>query len=171
MNKKFSFKNLQSAIFLIFILSSHIVAAQNLTLTLLDNTTQSFPVSNIKSLKFVSGNMVLKQNDGTITSWTIPSISNYSFGALSTEDFIVEKNDLIVYPNPSSDIVNIKFISNIDSRIRIDIIDVNGRFIATIYQGDYKKDHTFQWMSHHKGVYFCRLITENRIISKPIIIK
>lgn len=149
------------------------VFSQNLVVTLLNNTTQSFPISNIKSIKFQSSLMILKENNGTTTSWDITNINNYSFiSALGIEDNVfVEKTSLVIFPNPATNLVNIQFDSNLNSTIKIEIIDINGRIIDQIYKGEHQGDQIYKWNSNvQKGVYYCRLMTDYKTITKPIII-
>ncbi len=177
MNNLFIFnylKNVKCCLILYFFLSTSFgTTAQNLVVTLIDNTTQSFPITTIESLKFISGNMILKQNDGITITWTTSSINNYSFGTLSTQDYlIIETSELQIYPNPSNGLVNLRFISNINLNIQIDIIDINGKIVSSIYNGNHDGEKTYQWTNNvNKGIYFCRLTTDHKIISKPIIIK
>lgn len=177
MNNLFIFnylKNVKCCLILYFFLSTSFgTTAQNLVVTLIDNTTQSFPITTIESLKFISGNMILKQNDGITITWTTSSINNYSFGTLSTQDYlIIETSELQIYPNPSNGLVNLRFNSNINLNIQIDIIDINGKIVSSIYNGNHDGEKTYQWTNNvNKGIYFCRLTTDHKIISKPIIIK
>lgn len=177
MNNLFIFnylKNVKCCLILYFFLSTSFgTTAQNLVVTLIDNTTQSFPITTIESLKFISGNMILKQNDGITITWTTSSINNYSFGTLSTQDYlIIETSELQIYPNPSNGLVNLRFNSNINLNIQIDIIDINGKIVSSIYNGNHDGEKTYQWTNNvNQGIYFCRLITDHKIISKPIIIK
>jgi len=177
MNNLFIFnylKNVKCCLILYFFLSTSFgTTAQNLIVTLIDNTTQSFPITTIESLKFISGSMILKQNDGITITWTTSSINNYSFGTLSTQDYlIIETSELQIYPNPSNGLVNLRFNSNINLNIHIDIIDINGKIVSSIYNGNHDGEKTYQWTNNvNQGIYFCRLTTDHKIISKPIIIK
>lgn len=149
------------------------INAQNLTVTLIDNTMQSFAISEISSIKFESGTMILRETNGTTTSWSTPSISDYSFGALNVNDHLfVEKSNLNLYPNPSTALVNIKYNTNSNTTITIDIFDVNGRLIEQLFKGNHSGEHIYQWHSKaNKGVYFCRISSDSKVISKPIIIQ
>jgi hypothetical protein len=163
---------IKKIILLLLLGISYNLKSQELAITLLNNTTQSFPLSTVKSLKFLSGNMILKQNDGTIYSWSIPSILNYTFLTLGDNDYIVnDKINLKVYPNPSNGVVNFKFYSINNENIKIEIVDINGRIISEIFNGNHTGDRTYQWINNvEKGIYYCKIITDDAIISKPIII-
>lgn len=149
------------------------VFSQNLVVTLINNTTQSFPISNIKSIKFQSSLMILKENNGTTTSWDITNINNYSFtSSLGIDDNVfIEKTNLTIFPNPATNLVNIQFNSNINSTIKIEIIDINGRIIDQIHNGEHLDGQIYKWNSNvQKGIYYCRLMTDYKTITKPIII-
>ncbi len=147
--------------------------SQNLVVNLINNTTQTFAISNIKSIKFQSSLMILKENNGTITSWDITNINNYSFtSVLAIDDNIfVEKTSLTIFPNPATNLVNIQFDSNLNSIIKIEIIDINGRIIDQIHKGEHLNGQIYKWNSNvQKGIYYCRLITDYKTITKPVII-
>jgi len=147
--------------------------SQNLVVNLINNTTQTFAISNIKSIKFQSSLMILKENNGTITSWDITNINNYSFtSVLAIDDNIfIEKTSLTIFPNPATNLVNIQFDSNLNSIIKIEIIDINGRIIDQIYKGEHLNGQIYKWNSNvQKGIYYCRLMTDYKTITKPVII-
>jgi hypothetical protein len=56
--------------------------------------------------------------------------------------------------------------------IVIDIIDLNGKQIQEVYRGAHEGQQTYQWFSSSvKGIYFCRISTNKKVITKPIIIQ
>jgi hypothetical protein len=101
----------------------------------LDNaTTETFAVASIQSIKFGVSTMILKEINGTVITWDITDITNYSFtsNAGLNDQVIVENSSLHLFPNPSSDLVNIQFFSAQLGNITVDIIDANGKQIQQV---------------------------------------
>ncbi len=148
--------------------------AQNLVVTFTNSTTESFPISDIQSIKFGTSSMILNELNGSVTSWDIGHIDNYRFentvginNGTNTETI-----HLSVFPNPATRLVNIQFSSIMSTLISIDIVDAHGRIIQSIYQGKHQGKETYQWNSNvQNGTYYCRVITDNKTITKPVIIQ
>lgn len=73
--------------------------------------------------------------------------------------------ELNAYPNPFNDQVRIKFSLPVEERVRLEVVAVDGRHIATLYEGITSKDNTYQVTfkagDNPDGMYFYRLITES----------
>lgn len=155
-------------------LSTTVLKAQNLVVTLNNFTSETFLVSSIQSIKFGDSTMILKELNGTVTTWDITDINYYDFSSdLGLNDQIkVENSTLELFPNPSNNLVNIQFFAVQSGNIMIDIIDGNGKQIQQIYRGAHQGQQTYQWHSHSvKGTYFCRITTEKKVITKPVVIQ
>jgi hypothetical protein len=76
---------------------------------------------------------------------------------------------LKVFPNPFSDEVRFEFVSPISSQAKIDIYDITGRMVQTIYEGFVKESTTynaeFKPKSEVSGMFFYRMklndVTDN----------
>jgi len=159
---------------LLTILSSTGINAQSVVVTLVNTTTESFSLAGIQSIKFGPGSMIIYELDGTITSWDIAQIDNYAFdGATSLNDqFKLENSTLTIFPNPATHLVNIQFTSSYNTSVTIDIIDANGKQIHHVYNGNHQGIQAYQWNSSvPKGIYYCRIVTDNKLITKPVIVQ
>lgn len=148
--------------------------AQKLIVTLNNNTTEEFNTNQIQSIKFGTSTMILKENDGTVNTWQIPDIHHYSFaGPTGVENVLTEgKSHLTVYPNPSAGEVTIDFAISQPARVTVDIIDASGKLIKFIYQGEQTTSQIYKWNgSTFAGTYFCRIVTDTKVLLKPIIIQ
>jgi hypothetical protein len=148
--------------------------AQNLVVTLTNSTTETFPISNIQSIKFGTSSMILNELDGTITTWSIDDIDHYAFHQTTglNEQLILENSHLSIYPNPASNLVNIAFSSAHSSQISIDIMDASGKIIDQVFDGKHQDGHVYQWNnSVRNGMYFIRIFTETKVITKPVVIQ
>ena len=150
--------------------------AQDLVVTLTNGNTESFPVEDIQSIKFGSEDMVLNELNGTTNVWDINDIDNYAFdGVANVEESIdVAADNLSIYPNPSSDKVTINYSSNVAGNISISVIDMNGKEVERIYSGEHNTETEIIWnakQNSQSGKYLIKINTENKVITKPLIIQ
>jgi hypothetical protein len=150
------------------------IKAQNLVVTLTNASIETFPISSIKSIKFGNSTMILNEINGTVTTWDISDINNYDFSSSVglSDQMNIENSTLQLFPNPSSNLVNIQFSGVQVGNIVIEIIDVNGKQIQEVYRGAHQGQQTHQWLSNSiKGTYYCRITTDTKVITKPVIIQ
>jgi hypothetical protein len=167
-------KKQKNIILILTILWNLGLTAQNLVVTLNNTTTETFPIANIKSIKFGISSMILNETDGTVNTWNIQDINNYTFdGSSGIKDLIdINQSNLTIFPNPAVGLVNIQYTAGLMTFITIEIIDINGKSIQQIYHGEQNGKQLYTWGANvPKGIYYCRILTENKSISKPIIIK
>jgi len=87
---------------------------------------------------------------------------------LSGDDLLV----LGVYPNPTSDEATLKFMLNAPGEIVIDLLDLQGRVINTIYKGSQEKGSyamTEDVSELENGVYFYRVVLNDQVVTKKFI--
>lgn len=167
-------KNKKIMLLLFAIICSLGLRAQDLVVTLNNSTIETFPIANIQSIKFGTSSMILNELDGTVNTWNIQDINNYAFDGFSgIKDVIdINKGSLTIYPNPTIGLVNIKYTTGFNTFITIEIIDANRKLIQQVYQGKHNNNQLYTWDANvPKGIYYCRILTDNKSISKPIIIK
>jgi hypothetical protein len=160
------------------VLISGLLNAQDLVVSLTNGNSEVFSVSDIMSIKFGTSDMILNESNGTVNTWAIDDVDNYSFDGtanLSDGKSLLEE-DVNVFPNPASEKVNIMFTSNIAQGISIQIIDATGKLIYTIYEGEHQGEKTYIWSPQLQGKakagnYFCKISTENKVITQSIIIQ
>jgi hypothetical protein len=72
---------------------------------------------------------------------------------------------LSAYPNPFTEQVQISFALPTDERVRLEVVNVDGRIVGTLFEGNTSKDEiyqvTFKGENLPDGMYFYRLITES----------
>lgn len=152
------------------------IKAQDLVVTLTNGNTESFAVSNILSIKFDGEEMRLYELTGTTNIWDINNIDNYAFDGVANieESMNVSANNLNVFPNPSSDNLTINYTSNFSGKITISVTDVNGKHVEDIYFGEHNTETEIFWKAKEKnpsGKYLIKITTENKVITKPVIIQ
>jgi uncharacterized protein (DUF1501 family) len=104
-------------------------------------------------------NLIKSQN-------TVPP-SCYTYKALGIEDNEV-KNEVVVYPNPSSEIISVHSPNNINS---ITVYSMDGRSIQTYVNPMTSADFTIKIQNLSVGLYTLKVNTDNGVFSKKIIIR
>lgn len=153
-----------------------LIQAQDLVVTLTNGNTESFTVADIQSIKFGAADMSLYELNGTTNVWNIDDIDNYAFDGVANlqESMNVSTDNLNVFPNPSSDNVTINYASNFSGKISISAIDMSGKQVEAIYSGEHNTETEIVWnakQNNPSGKYLIKIATENKVITKPIIIQ
>jgi hypothetical protein len=145
---------------------------QSLFLNLANSTTDTYLLSNVRSIKFNQNSMIVKEYNGSITAYPINNISNYSFsGTLTSLAPLVSDVDIDLFPNPITTEINISVKRKIEGNSSIKIWDVTGKIIADVYEGQLLTNQVYRCKVNAKpGNYYCTIQTSQKTISKPIII-
>jgi hypothetical protein len=155
--------------------TSYLTRAQNqLIVTLTNGQTDAFYVSDIRSVKFVNNTMNLMENNGSLSSWNIDNVSQYAFSDVnsiipttgSTSD------QVRIFPNPVSDNLSLEYWSSRTGKISIEILDLNGKVVRSVFEGMHQGKQTYTWTKDlPSGYYLCRIISESKSITKPLLIQ
>lgn len=91
----------------------------------------------------------------------------FSIGNLGTNEFDIENNKLIIYPNPTSNYLTIQNKENVINNFAYNIVNVSGRIIKS---GLSKYNEQINIESLTNGNYIVQIKTENgEILSKKLI--
>ncbi len=82
----------------------------------------------------------------------------------------VVENSLIIFPNPSSDKINILFKNENNIQIDIGLYSINGKLIDVIEQGSNKREIIYDSSKISSGIYLLKIKTDKNVYSKKIII-
>jgi hypothetical protein len=126
-------------------------------------------------IKGITNNaMTVFTNNGSLTSWLISDIDQYSFTTPSATPYADNSHLIQLFPNPASDILNIEYQSEDIQHITIDILNINGLLVDELYCGVHRGKKNYQCtIKLTPGTYLCR-IQNNKIshsVTKPFIIK
>ncbi|MEP6648201.1 MAG: T9SS type A sorting domain-containing protein, partial [Saprospiraceae bacterium] len=91
----------------------------------------------------------------------------------ATKEINARADQLLVYPNPSSQDFNTSFELTMDLHIRIDIHDEQGRIVKDLYDGEAqsgKNVFTFNTSSLAAGTYFISITSNQQILKNEKII-
>ena len=162
-----------SGIALALVISPQLSAQAQLIVTLSNNNTETFALTDIRSIKFGAETMNLHSNNGNVSVWNISDILNYRFelvSGLSETESTAGK--LEVFPNPATNQMLISFSSSQNQLITIEILDLLGKKIRDIYSGNHSLQQSYPWqVDIPKGMYICRVATKNGIVTKSLIIQ
>ena len=152
--------------------------AQDLIVTLTNSSTESFPVSDIQSIKFGQETMILNELDGTVNTWDIDNIDNYAFDGVANldETTTITTDELNIFPNPTTDKITINYSSNQSGKINIAVYDINGRIVDEVFTGEHNEETEISWSAKQNqtvqsGKYLIKITTESKIITKPVIVQ
>jgi hypothetical protein len=155
-------------------LTSYFTRAQVLIVTLTNGQTDAFNISDIRSVKFLNNTMNLTENNGSQSSWNIDDVSQYAFsGSNSIASTNGSTSDQVrIFPNPISDNLNVEYGSLRAGKISIELLDLNGKVLLTVFEGTHQGKQTYTWTKDlPSGYYLCRIISESKSITKPFVIQ
>jgi hypothetical protein len=155
--------------------ASYVTRAQNqLVLTRANGQTEAFNVSEIRSIKFANNALNLTKLNGSQSSWPLADISQYAFSnATSTSQPIQATAEQVkVFPNPVANQLSVEYGTSREGRIAIELLDLHGRVLRSIYNGLHQGKNTYSWSADLPGgMYVCRITSEHKIISKPFVMQ
>lgn len=140
---------------ILFSIATFSFAQTGVLVTYYDGTTQGFNVENSGKLYFTSDNLNVKINSATTTPTTIPVtiIRKITFSTtLSTTTFGENKNNLVLYPNPSSDVFRIK--SDVVEDLKVEIYSLQGQLVQ---KGIYQSDEDINVTNLSSGLYLVQV--------------
>ncbi len=121
-------------------------------------TYNTFSALNVTRIFPVTGSTTNEAKNGTIYYDSEPEIDLFA------------KDDVIIYPNPSTGIVNFKTNNFSEVSFSVFVYNVIGQKIFE--KNDLTKEDTaIDLLGLKKGSYFVSFITENKTVTKTIIIK
>ena len=148
------------------------IQAQSLFVFGKNGTRSDFTLTSLRSITFVGSDLVLNKKDG---SASVPySIEGLRFLSFSQFTEVTNpgsnKNEISIYPNPVSDMLNIRYISNKpNEKINIEILSIDGKIMynqAFDLNNSTQSIHTGSWS---RGIYLLRFNNGSEVISKKII--
>ena len=85
---------------------------------------------------------------------------------------LADGTTLELYPNPTSEIINVVFNGSSTHSLAVRVVDVSGQLVYTDavgqYSGQYK--NAIDLSMHAKGIYFIQMITDNGTINRKVIL-
>ena len=129
-------------------------AQSNLTLHFTDKTQINPALNSISKITFTSDNLEMKFNDGSTNSYLISSINKITFGTLSAlKETSSQESQILLYPNPSKDIIFLKNISV--NETNVSVFSLDGACVLSVKISDV--DNGVDVSSLSKGIYVLKI--------------
>ncbi len=146
------------------------------SLQIISNEEEAFyPVSEIQKITFENDKASIHlKNDSTVSEYDIAAIQTMSFEEVlsQVDDFDVYTNQLILYPNPASKVLTIRFEASASPDVDlIQIFDLNGKLISNHTKNlSHTDEYSIPVSQLPNGVYLC-VIHHHKSISTQKFIK
>jgi len=119
-------------------------------------------ISNFDTTIAIPGSVDIKNAVWTMeTDGSIKEENLYKNGEDQTEFFLINRKGIYsfeVFPNPSSNMVNIVFTNGKSQKIDIWIYDQSGKFVGHVFSGPMKENETlnqdYSIKKYGKGIYY-----------------
>ena len=146
----------------IYLTSSFFIGWQQFYSDLLNIGLDKNTVNNDRMFYNIGSSWQQSSCSGCEGSWMMRPV----FGSLTTTHlFSQEINDFEMYPNPCSNIVNIKYTKPFTVRV----FDIRGTMLY--FENTLSKLSTLNTSNLESGIYIVELISENQILRKKLIVR
>lgn len=146
-----------------FILSINSTHAQTMFVRPLVGNQTSYPVPNIQKLTFVNGNIIVNNESGPNGTFPLADnrYINFTDLTLDTISSSATENKIFVYPNPSSQWLNINS-SNYPHHMPslVEIISIDGKLL--IQQISTTLEAQIDISTLPQGIYLCKITCNNQ---------
>ena len=158
------------------VLSGNTFAQNIMKVIPLNGTESSYEIGNIKKQTFLDGKMRIDFNDGTApVEFDLAKKHKVVFlnDATYVKNMIAGQMEVILYPNPVTQVLFIDYKASKMNELRVSISTVNGRQV-------YCKNHPVSTGSNclsvpvhdlNNGIYFCRVSNGEQAFVQKLIKK
>ena len=168
-------------LFVLFLPFTQVSNAQYVNLHLVDTTTQSYALADVRSIMYNQDQMQMTFIGGNALYWNTSFINYMDYDDLnlgiqrpSTE----LEDDFSVYPNPSNAFVNIKVNTDFEAEVELVISNLQGQIVKTLFEGELNSKSTeLRWDGDNAnglrvtpGTYICTLFSQKQRVSRIIIL-
>lgn len=148
-------------IFLFVMAFGGLNAQTALTIKEKTGTQTSFALKEVNKLTFNSGNIIVTKKNGNNNGFAISKVQFLNFTNLTAIDPVSKGQfgSMLLYPNPVRDILQIRYESSNEEKVRIEIINVQGQVIAQqneICQAG-SNYYSIPFYTFQNGIYLCRI--------------
>jgi len=134
-------------------------------------TLTAVPNANYTFVNWTNGvNVVSTSNPYTFTVSAATNLTaNFSLANKIDES---KTNSINIYPNPSKGNFNIKFDKDYNSDVTVQVYSIGGKLVLSDVIENVSSGNIFNidLSEYHAGIYQIKIIADNRVVFKPIII-
>jgi hypothetical protein len=135
--------------------------AQMIYLREKNGTQTAYSKFDIKRMSISSGNLLVEKVNGSTDTYGLTALRYLNFNNLITEVLMPEQRKgtahLVLFPNPTRNVLEIKNIAMGNHPIRVEIISVNGQVVYKQTFKDFDKEFQVNVTSLPNGIYLCRI--------------
>ena len=150
--------------------------AQSIHFNYSDGTNASYNLVDVRKVTFDADLMNLHLLDGTVFAWNVSTIGYYQYdeSSLNVQDWLNNANkwEVLIFPNPTSTNLNVRYNLPKDDDITIALFDTQGKLILkkTIGKQLFGEQQQTLDVSHlPNGTYMCRIEGLHQSVTKTVI--
>jgi hypothetical protein len=143
-----------------------------------DGNQNSYNIDDVAQITFTGEVLNLEVQDGTVYSWDISTIQNFTYGTGSTsvEEALTGLNrlDVQIYPNPSRGQVQVSYDLPNDDEIEVSVFTLKGSLVLAVFSGNQPSGSHLLNVDAGKlasGAYICRVTGKGFAVSQRLIIE
>ncbi|MCO5250312.1 MAG: T9SS type A sorting domain-containing protein [Candidatus Kapabacteria bacterium] len=124
----------------------------------------------------VRASSIINNNSGSFWALSLHNVTSVTLVSTSVEDELADNVDLKIYPNPVSELLNIKFSTQKLCDVKIEVTDLYGSSLITLLDKRLSSGtHSISWDIKNKsnqvlpqGVYFVKIIKSGQVYIEKI---
>lgn len=141
----------KTVLIILFLFATFSFAQTGIKITYLNGTSQDYTIATSGKLYFLGNNLLVKTsssaNDVTIPTNIVRKLT-FTTATLATQEIGLNKNQIKLYPNPSSNIIRIS--SDKKEVLNVKIYSTEGRLILS---GNYHPNQDIEISTFNEGFY------------------
>lgn len=119
-------------------------------------TKTAYPLNEIKKITFSSGKMLV-DNNGEVSDLTNVIYWNFKRVTSGVQNTTPTQSKIALFPNPVSDVLNIRLSSKVASKSVIEILSLEGKIIYTQTLNSKTPVYQIDVSNLPKGLYLCKI--------------
>jgi len=142
-----------------------------------NSSTDIYNIDDVRKITFDNG-MNVYPHTGITTNYVIDDVRKITFeNGVLTSDRIIDETSVSfrTYPNPATDLVNVEYKLSFESRVFLEVYNINGKLVSFLDIGKRSAgSHYVQWLNEHKlttGIYILKLKTDEFIKTNRLVIQ
>ena len=139
--------------------------AQSMYVKESNGTQTAYILRNIRNMSFSSGNLTIIKTDNSRGVYVLNGLRYLNFSTSSTgldEQILVQKNTLIAYPNPATNVLNIDLSGAFHQEGILRILNYEGKTVISRKVSN-ESVESFDISHLPNGIYLCCYIISSKI--------
>lgn len=158
------------------------VGAQSIRFHFTNGSELDYPITEVRSITLPDGGMVVALQDGNSVGWELSALSRVEHVGLTTvvpTTGAEEDMRMLVFPNPTSGDVHLRFVLEQASAVVVEVRDLQGKRVRQLLRADLSQgQHQLQWDGRDangtavaSGAYFISIQAQGRRTSRLLLIQ